>query len=211
MAFEKINVDEIDASWRMVQRTLLQFRQSPVFHDMLSKFAEEIQEFLDACRDTMRLRSCQEALTSQLDAIGRIVGQGRVLTDYDTLDWFTPDISYRSVDQTPAWVQNAPLDGDLEMGNVDFRKFIEAKIARNMTQFGSVPEIQDMVKTALGINISVVWVAPMTVKLVVPDNTSNNDLALLARHTDTDKVESFHFLNLPATCQISQVVRISEA
>lgn len=210
MAFKKIEVTAPDIEGRMQSRTLLQFRKAPVFNEVLSVFAGEVQKLVDAITASIVERGPADATGEQLDAIGRIVGQGRVLVNYDSIDWFTPDIAYRGPDQTPAWVTNAPIAGNYTATEADYRRLIEAKVTSNMTKYGSVPELQAMVKGAFNVDVGVIIVDVMTVKLVVPDSTSNNIIDLLSIKGDTNRADAIHFIPLPATVHVSQVVRFSD-
>jgi len=210
MAFDPVILEKIDAASRMVSRTLLQFRSSPVFLQVISAFAAEIQALLDATQDVIVARTPATARDSQLDALGRIVGQDKALVDYSVFDWFTPDIGGRGADSGAAWVIDAPLGETVMVSGTDYRKLIEGRVALNMTQYGSVPEIQQMIERTFGFTASIIRVNLMTVKIVVPDHVSDNDIALLSRKFTTTKVNDTYFIPLAATTQISEVVRMSD-
>jgi hypothetical protein len=208
--FDNINIPDYDAIESMISRTLLQFRKSPVFIDTLAAIGREVQEFIDAALDVIKYRGPAEAIGDQLEAIGRIVGQLRVLVGFDTIAWFAPDKVYQGPDSSPAWVKNAPISGDYEANDGFYRQLIEAKVSRNFIQFGSVPEIQDFIKQALGIDIGFVRIDVMTIQVIVPDNTSLNIMTLLERYDDTDNAEHVYFLPLAAGVQIAEIIRISD-
>jgi len=210
MAFDAVNIPSSDSLGRMVSRTLLQFRNSPVFQGVLAAFAKEVQALLDATRDVMRYRTAAEAQGVNLEAIGRIVGQGRVLFDYNSIAWFAPDSGLQKIDQTPAWVSNAPLSGDVEVNDTIYRQLIEGKVYRNFCSSGSVPEIQDVVKKTFGIDVSFIRTDAMTVKMVVPDGTPLGVINFLSRVGDSDQADSVYFLPFPATLRIAQVVYLSD-
>lgn len=186
----------------------MQFRKSPVFLQVLGALLSELEVFITALKQVMEYRTCSKAVGENLDVLGRIVGQFRELINYSNITWFTPDAEYAVLNQAPIWVTNAPLANSYVADDFWFRQLIEGKIARNFVQYGSVPEIQDMVKRALGIDISIVNVPgnPLTVLIIVPDNTSLNNLLLLQRVGNNATVDSVFFLPLPAGVQIAQVI-----
>lgn len=210
MAFSPVAFETTDSTERGVSRTLLQFRKSPIFLTLLAAFMSEVQALQTGIQQVKQLRTPLDARHDCLDALGRIVGQPRELVNYNLFAWFTPDFAGRSVDQASVWVTNAPLADSIAADDTAFRNFIEGKVYRNMTRYGSVPEIQNTVKRALGIDVSVVQVDVATVKLVVSDSTSDNDLNLLEKAGDTLSSDHVYFAPIPATIQVSQVVRLSD-
>ena len=210
MTFVDVDFPKIDIEERVVSRTLLQFRQSPVFLSILSALAAEIQAFIDATRDVMRYRTVTKASGYNLEVLSRIVGQLHNLVNISEYEWFAPDVPGISVDQTPVWVVNAATGGQIPISNEFSRIYVMAKICRNAIKYGSVPEIQQFVKSLFGIDVSIVSVGVMTVVLVVPDETSNNTLMLLQGITNTLTSESVFLVPVPAGVSIYSVVRISD-
>jgi len=212
MPFPAINATEymLEIMERMYSRILVQFHQSPVLLSVLQAFADEIQALSAQIIATLELRTVPQGQTEQLDVIGRIVGQARELQDYDTVAWFTPDVVYRNVDQTPVWVINGPLGGSVVVGDASFRQLIEGKIYRNFSYYGSVPEIQAMVKAAFGIDVSVVQDGPMGIYLVVPDSTSDSLIQWLKRSGVSQAVDSPYYVPVSVTVYVSEVYRFSD-
>jgi hypothetical protein len=210
MAFTGINFPDRDAVTRMVSRTLLQFRESPVFLDVVDAFSLELQRLLDMLTDVQKKRTAFSAGTAQLDAIGRIVGQPRAVSGYSPLPYFAPDIpEVGDPDIGLVWVETAPLSEVLDVDNPTLLSFIEARTQSNKS-IGSVPEIQAAAKTVLGLDISIIIVNLMTVKIVVPDTTTAAQILFLQTYFDTKTADRVTFLPLPATVKISRIVKLSD-
>jgi len=210
MPFEIVNIETPDLQQRAFTRSLLQFRQSPVFLSVLYALMAEVQVFVAALTETMIARMPATASNEQLDAIGRIVGQLRTLIDFDTIAWFAPDKPYQTVDTTPAWVTNAPLSGSVIATDSWMRQLIEAKVSRNFVKYGSIPELKEVIKQAFGVDIGFNRTDIMTVEIIVQDNTSFNLVSLLEKYVDSPTSEHAYFLPLAAGVRVSSVVRLSD-
>ena len=208
--FDRINITAEDLNARAVRRTLLQFRRSPLFVDVLIALISEVQVLLNTIVDVIKYRGPRDAYGAQLDGIGDIVGQIRQLIGFDSIQWFAFDRSYQGFDSVPVWVINAPYAGDYIADDAFYRQLIEAKVSRNFVRYASVPEIQTVVKQAFGIDISFVRVDIMTVKLVVSDHASNNVTNLLESYIVNESAERVYFLPLAAGVKIASVERLSE-
>lgn len=211
MAFEKVNLEHVDAVTRAATRVLLQFRYSPVFQQVLQAFILQIDELITTIEDTIVYRSPADAVGEQLDVLGRIVGSDRELVDFSLIGWFTADSFYYGVDQAPAWVTNANISDNLEADDFWYRQLIEGKIFRNFVQYGSIPELKDMIKKSFGIECSIIRTTELlTVAIIVPDTTPLNTIQFLLRVADTKIAEQVHLLPIPATVKIAQVLRYSD-
>lgn len=104
-------------------------------------------ELASVFRDLMQLRSIDTATGEQLNIIGRIVGQERVLLNTDLYEFFgflgtdrvqgfgeLGDTSYGA----PFAEYGKPLGGNVELNDDTYRLFIKAKIYKNST--ASTPE-----------------------------------------------------------------------
>ena len=195
----------------MKSRFLLELQQSPVLLQLVAIFASEIQTFVDACRNVIKLRGPLDATGENLNAVGRIVGQLRTLEDFDALAWFATDRDYQGADfEAPVWVINAPIAGNVVAGDGFFRQLIEAKVLRNHTQFASVPELQAFVNQAFGINISCRNIDKMTLQLIIPDDTDFNTATALERYEDKERSENAYLLPLAAGVKIGDVITLSQ-
>lgn len=208
MGFQEYTSAPPDATGRMISRTLLQFRESPVFLDLVRVFASEVQALLDAARGLVELRQPALAAGESLEALGRIVGQARGLVDFDAYAWFTPDEAYRGADQGPAWVEGAPLAGTLVMDDAQYRETLQGRVLRNHAQYGSVPEIQAAILQSFGVRSSITRTTDlMTVLVTLEASAGNNVVSFLERVGDTETADQVYFLPVPATTRIAQVVR----
>lgn len=77
--FAPINYQPIDLQQRAFSRMLLQFRDSPVLLSLLWGFVSELQNLSDAIAGVINGRDPSKATGYNMDAIGRIVGQPRVI------------------------------------------------------------------------------------------------------------------------------------
>jgi len=168
MSFQEVVVSRENMVDRMKSRMLDYFRKAPVEMAIIEGFASEIQALMTAIQDVQDLRTPAKAGGVNLDALGRIVGQDRILMDYSLIAWFAPDVDGQGPDQAPIWVTGAPLTESLLVDDIWYRLFIEAKIFRNHTKYGSIPEIQQAAKMAFNIDISFIRTGPMQVFLVIP-------------------------------------------
>ena len=210
MAFDQIQIEAGDSTERAVSRTLLQFRRSPVFLEILGAFISQVQELLDAIIAVIYLRSPADARSVNLDALGRIVGQMRSLIGFDAIAWFQPDRDRQGADSVPVWVTNAPISGDYVAADSWFRQLIEAKVSRNFTRHASVPEIQAFVHQAFNMDISFRRIDTMTIQVIVPDSTDFNTMSLFERHEEINRTEHVYFLPFAAGVRIGSVIRLSD-
>lgn len=127
-------------------RVTEQFKEKDVFDRYLQLMLNSQIEIQNTIRDLMQLRDIDTAVGAQLDVIGRIVGQERELVAAELYEYFgfqgavgaqsmgqygTALGGYFKSENTPAG-KNVPLDDD------NYRKYIKAKIFKNIT--ASTPE-----------------------------------------------------------------------
>lgn len=208
--FNPINLPQKNSTERAVSRTLLQFRNSPVFISILAAFISEVQALLNTIQQVIKMRGPAEAQGEQLDALGRIVGQPRTLVGFDAIEWFAPDRNFQGADASPVWVRNAPVSENFIAGDFWYRQLIEGKVARNHIKYASVPEIQNFVKQAFNVDISIVRTDVMTVQVIVHPNTDNNTMLLFERYEMTETAEKVYFLPFAAGVQIASVIKVEE-
>lgn len=125
-------------------RTTEQFSLSsaPVFDAYLQLLTIEMQSLQNLFSDLMTLRSLDTATGEQLNVIGRIVGQDRVLLNVDLYDYFgfqgAPNAgSYGNLTDPSVgskwWSIGKPLGGNVLLDDSAYRTFIRAKILKNTT------------------------------------------------------------------------------
>lgn len=180
MSFDPIAYEKIKIEKRMLSRLLLQFQDGPVLKDILNAFGFEIQQLLDAGEGVVVERSPLDALGEQLEGLGRIVGQPRIVVDYAEVTWFSPDVAGLGPDVAPAWVEGVETAGKLLADDPTYRQLIEAKIYRNFAKYASVPENQQVALLAFGVDVSYKLTGPMSVDVFIPPNTPQTIINILA-------------------------------
>lgn len=118
------------------------FRDKVVFNKYLQLLLAGSTEALAVIRDLMQLRSIDTAVGEQLDIIGRIVGQDRVLIGADTFKYFgfngsTLSSTFGTTDNSAVggyWYSyGKPTGGNIALNDTQYRLFIKAKIKKNTT------------------------------------------------------------------------------
>lgn len=82
------SIAEVDYLAQARSRYTEQFKNKPVFDAHISIFITEITELQDMLQDLISLRSLDAAVGVLLDLIGAIVGQPRVLVDFNLFPFF---------------------------------------------------------------------------------------------------------------------------
>lgn len=135
-------------------RVTEQFKYDPssdtgakVFDKYLQLLINAQVEIQKVFKDLMQLRSLDTATGAQLDVIGRIVGQERILLDADFYDFFgfqgaTKAASFGGLGNPTVggifYDYGKPVGGNIELDDATYRLFIKAKIFKNTTT--STPE-----------------------------------------------------------------------
>lgn len=212
MSFIKYTFPTIDAQSRAVSRTLLQFRDKVVFQSVLAAFISQIQELIDAITDVMRYRTPAEASGVNLEIIGDIVGCLKVAFDYGRLNWFTPDNANYTPDASNAWVENSPIGTTMIPDDGLYRKMIEFKVFRNFTKYGSIPEIQNAIYTAFGVNVSFQAVdgSPMDWNIIISKNTPQYIQNFLTTASSNDQVTDVYWPPYPMTWRITGILYLED-
>lgn len=188
------------------ERTLEVFRRSPVIRGMQTSIIQEAQELHSAIIDSLPARTLNNAAGANLDAIGRIVGLfPRPLVDSSAITYFGPDDTLTAPDQTPVWVTNAPLAGQVQIGDPAYRIAIRAKIAKNHTRYGSAPEIQFFAMVAYGVIVSVKNIGLSDLELVFSAGATALDVAAMISEISDDTADHQFLLPLPTTSRIKKV------
>lgn len=206
MAFVSIEQPEVDLAERATERTLLQFRKSTTFLNVLQSFILEVLALQDALLLLIKDRGPADASGDNLDAIGRIVGQDRTIFNYTALTWFTPDVVGYEADLSPAWVTGIPQSGSYIVDDKWFRDLILARVLRNFSYYGSIPEIQAVILQALGVTVSFYCVGPMEVIMLAPPTMPRWVLNFMLRIATNKYVDGITFAPFPATLNISRVL-----
>lgn len=120
-----------------------QFEEGAVFDRFLQLMSIELDELQQVYKDLLELRSIDTAVGAQLDLIGKIVGQDRILVDVNLFDFFGyrghfQSGSFGDVDVPTVgsvyYSLGDPTQGNIELEDDLYRIFIKARIAKNVTR-----------------------------------------------------------------------------
>ena len=119
-----------------------QFKDKPVFDAYVKIVMQEIAELQTAFKDLKQLRDLDNAVGVQLDVIGDIVGQPRVLVDFTLFHYFgfdgaplaktfgtTADVGIGGYFKSVSDVNGSPFEVDDDT----YRFLIRARIAANIS------------------------------------------------------------------------------
>lgn len=171
MAINSFNI--IDYLELARSRTTEQFKieNAPVFDRYLQLLVIEIQNLQQVFRDLKQLRSLDTAIGKQLDIIGDIVGQERVLLNADLYSFFgfqgaLKAGSFGTLDDASLgskfYSLGDPLGGNVQLDDDTYRIFIRAKILKNTTASTS----EDFIKS-----LNIIFGTSGT--LAIEDNTTS--------------------------------------
>jgi len=141
-------------------RVTEQFKNKDVIDRYLQLLIQGQVDLIAVYKDLMQLRSIDTATGEQLDLLGRIVGQDRVLLNTDLFTFFgftgaTKAGTFGDVTNellgSNWWDLNAPIGGNTLLDDQTYRLFIKAKIYKNVT--ASTPEeFISVINLILGTN-----------------------------------------------------------
>lgn len=123
-------------------RVTEQFIGAPVFDKYLQLLIDDSLELQSVLKDLLEKRGLDTATGVNLDIIGNIVGQPRVLIDADLLTFFGfqgewHSDSYGTIHDTSVgsvwWDGKATMTGNITLNDDLYRLLIKAKIAKNVT------------------------------------------------------------------------------
>lgn len=187
-------------------RTLEIFKRDVVLRGIQTSIINQSQELHDAVVDSLQARTLNDAEQRNLDVIGRIVGLfPRPLVDAGAITYFAPDIQLAAPDWAPVYVDGAPLAGQVQIGDTEYRIAIRAKIAKNHTKYGSAPEIQYFARLAYGVTLSVKNIGLGDLEVIFSSSTPPSIVsAAIADFSDETSDHQFN-LPLPTTSRIRRV------
>lgn len=208
---EKFKVDfsrySVDMCAQAFGRLLSQFRASPVLKQFLAAFIKNGPEWA-----YKQIIAQQEANTlymatgTNLDAIGRIVGQFRTIYRYDESRWMFSDRAGQGADQVNVWVQGAEIGNRKPAADPDYRRLILAKIVCNFTRFASLPELAYIARFATGETVSWRRVGMMECEIYVRSQISRSNLEFLTHRETNTECDDQYMFPYPATLNLSRVV-----
>lgn len=133
---------EVDYLSQARSRYTQQFKNKPIFDAHIKIFITEITELQDMFQDLIGLRSLETATGVQLDVIGAIVGQPRVLVDFTLFPFFgfledNSSLGFSSLsDPTSGGILKSLADSDGSDYIVDddtYRFILRARIVANIS------------------------------------------------------------------------------
>jgi hypothetical protein len=118
------------------------YTSHPLFDNYITIVMDELQDLQDLFKDLTQLRDLDNAVGAQLDLIGAIVGQPRLLVDYTLFPFFgfdgaTNAETFGSIADPSlggVWKSVSDKEGeDTLLGDDDYRFIIRARIAANIS------------------------------------------------------------------------------
>lgn len=147
------------------ERVTQQFIGKPVFDKYLQILLAGEADIQNTLRQLMQLRSIETAVGVNLDNIGEIVGQPRELLEADLYEYFgfqgaNKAQSMGTLEDTTLggifYSLGTPLGGNILLDDETYRKFIKAKIFKNVTS--STPEeFITVVNTIFNLPLSITF------------------------------------------------------
>lgn len=136
-----------------------QFKDKVVFQKYLQLLLTGEQEVITVLQSLMRERSIDTAVGEQLDILGRIVGQERILVGADTFKYFgfegstfssTFGSSFNNSVGGFWYSYGSPSGANIQLNDEQYRVFIKAKIKKNVNT-GSVTDVVDFLEFVFNI------------------------------------------------------------
>lgn len=138
MALIPFEMNDFESELRDIITT--QFEDKDVFGRYLKLIRTECQELLEVYQDLMQLRDIDSATGHQLEIIGRIVGQDRIVINGDLFPFFGFEgvlnsesfgTIYSKVIGGNWWALGTKIGGDVSLSDDQYRLLIKAKIVKN--------------------------------------------------------------------------------
>lgn len=162
MAVNTFNVTDVLAVAQA--QTPYHLQDAPIFNKYLALMLSGAEDALLTLKDLMQNRSIDTATGAQLDIIGDIVGQSRILTDISTIKHFgfdgTTSTGTFSTTQNTAiggyWYSiSKSQGGSITLEDTQYRLFIKAKIARNTTHV-YIDDVATMIAGIFGLKVYII-------------------------------------------------------
>jgi hypothetical protein len=134
--------EEVDYLEQARSRVTEQFKNKPVFDKFLQLLLHGQEELQGVFKDLMQLRSVDTATGAQLDLIGNIVGQERTLIEAEIYKYFAMQgvtdaqtFGDLNISSAGGWFYDLgqSMGGNVKLDDITYRKFIKAKIYKNVT------------------------------------------------------------------------------
>lgn len=120
-----------------------QFKDKPIYNKYLQMLLSGAIELQEVYRQLMQERSLNTAIGAQLDMIGNLVGQPRILANADLKsffgyfgDWHADSFGTFYNDQVGSawWDGETAMTGSISLNDDLYRLLIRARIAKNVTR-----------------------------------------------------------------------------
>jgi hypothetical protein len=199
-----MKADLVAQAW---SRMLSQFWASPVMKSFVAALIHAGPEATyRKIVETMEAQTLYMAQGEDLEAIGRIVGQSRIPYQYDDSTWFFFDRPGQGFDQSPWWVEGAPLTSNAPAEDPQYRRMILARIACNFCRFSSVPEMAYLAEFVTGQKVSWRRAGPMEAEIMVSGNISRSSLDVLTKTATTTECDDIYMVPYMATLNLTRIV-----
>jgi len=140
-------MDKVNHIEKAISRLVTQFKESPNLINYISNFLSESENLEQVFQDLLNERWIETAEGYQLDIIGAIVGQPRVIIEGSIFTYFgflgnPSSDSFGDIDNVGLGSPFASLDtvltGNRRLTDTEYRLFIKARIVKNISN--STPE-----------------------------------------------------------------------
>lgn len=207
-SFYKVDFDPYrkDLIEQALGRMLSQHYDKCVLRQFVAAIMAEVQDLYDALIDLQERRTLYAARGSSLDALGRIVGEGRAPYQYDESRYMFADRAGQKPDSSFVWCDGAPFSAFIPVEDEQYRVNILTRIVKNHTLVASIPEMQHLTEMLTGNLVSYEKTGPMEVTTIVPSTIGTTALNVLTMHTTTQRVDDAFMLPYPATLSFSGIV-----
>lgn len=209
---EKFKIDytklqDVDMASQALTRLLSQHWNFPVLKKFIAALVHAgPEETFKKIVKTLEAQTLYMAQGTDLEAIGRIVGQPRIPYQYDDSKWLFFDRPGQGFDQAPWWVEGAPMTGNTPAEDPQYRRMILARIACNFCRFSSVPEMAYLIEFATGHKVSWQRAGPMEAEILVSGDVSRSVLDMVTLTKTTTECDDIYMVPYMATLNLTRVV-----
>ena len=208
--FSEFDLDMTDLN---LDRLLYQFQNSQTLIQFLTELTAMEQASYDAAIDTIKGRTIAEALGENLDVIGDIVGQPRILLNADQIEYFGPDNLTPRVAKPDApvgaggaFVTGASLFGNLPANDTQFRRLILSKIFKNHVKVGSAGEILEFIRLLTGQAASARTVDRMDIELYLDTAVTPGQVRTIVSVLDDKTADRKYLTPLPVSSRLVSIL-----
>lgn len=192
-------------------RLTTQFEDKPVINKYLELLISGCAELQQIFKELKQERSLDTAVGAQLDILGNIVGQERILVNVDIFEFFgflgVPNAgAFGSLDNTSVgavfWDLNTPRYGNIRLTDDMYRIFIKAKIAKNITS-ATPEEVMRFANFIFGAPSSTIqYEGTAAYTLMIGKELSSLELSLLT-YVDTSSNYNSYLIPKPTGVRVN--------